>query len=184
MNEKAALVLKEIENLSMREFLPIIGPLKGSYLIDTQKRVGAKTVLEIGTLVGYAAILMAENLPHGGIVHTIEIDPSLAHLARRNIEEAGVAGSVEIHTGDALDVIPLLDLAFDMIFIDASKEDYLKYLQLAESKLKTGGALFADNAGVFAGSMRDYLDYVRHSGAYKSEYHAVGSDGVEISLKL
>jgi predicted O-methyltransferase YrrM len=184
MTEKAASVLREIENLSMREFLPIIGPLKGRYLVDTLKKVNAKTVLEIGTLVGYSTILMAENLPPGGMVHTIEIDPTLAHLARRNIEAAGLVGRVEIHTGDALDIIPLLDIAFDMIFIDASKEDYLKYLKRAENKLKSGGALFADNAGVFADSMRAYLDYVRRSGVYTSKYHAVGSDGVEISLKL
>ena len=84
----------------------------------------------------------------------------------------------------ALDVIPRLDMVFDMLFLDAAKNEYLEYLKLAEGKLNSGRVVYADNAGVFASNMRDYLDYVRTSGKYRSEYHAVGSDGVEISLKL
>jgi predicted O-methyltransferase YrrM len=118
------------------------------------------------------------------MVHTIEIDPSLAHLAQRNIDEAGLGGKITVHPGDALDVIPTLNISFDMLFIDAAKNEYLDYLRLVESKLRSRGAVFADNAGVFASEMRDYLAYVRDSGKYRSEYHAVGSDGVEISLKL
>jgi caffeoyl-CoA O-methyltransferase len=184
MTDRAAAVLKEIEALASREFLPIIGHDKGKYLVDVLKKVNAKTVLEVGTLVGYSAILTAQFLPPGGMVHTIEIDPSLARLAQRNIEEAGLGGKITVHLGDALDVIPKLDITFDMLFIDAAKNEYMEYLRLAENKLRQGGAVFADNAGAFADSMQDYLAYVRTSGNYKSEYHAIGSDGVEISLKL
>jgi predicted O-methyltransferase YrrM len=81
MTDRAAAVLKEIEALASREFLPIIGHDKGKYLVDALKKVNAKTVLEVGTLVGYSAILTAQFLPPGGMVHTIEIDPSLARLA-------------------------------------------------------------------------------------------------------
>jgi predicted O-methyltransferase YrrM len=184
MTERAATVLKEIEALADREFLPIIGPDKGRYLVDTLKRVKAKTVLEVGTLVGYSAILMAGSLPSGGMLHTIEIDPSLAHLAQRNIDAAGLGRKITLHLGNALDIIPTLNIVFDMLFVDAAKNEYLAYLNLAEEKLRAGGAVFADNAGLFADSLADYLAYVRTSGRYRSEYHAVGPDGVEISLKL
>jgi predicted O-methyltransferase YrrM len=184
MIDRASPVLKKIEALSESEFLPIISPRKGKYLVETLRRVNARTVLEVGTLVGYSAILMASSLPNRGMVHTIEIDPGFARLARENIEEAGLTEKIKIHNGNALDVIPKLDYVFDMLFIDAAKNKYLKYLKLAEGKLKPGGAVFADNAGIFAQSMQDYLDYVRHSSLYKSEYHLVDSDEVEISIKI
>jgi predicted O-methyltransferase YrrM len=182
--DRAARVLKNIEELSEREFLPIIGPHKGKYLVETLKKTGAKTILKVGTLVGYSAILMARSLPEGGVVHTIEIDPGVARVALGNIERAGLSEKIKVHIGDALSVIPKMDYRFDMLFIDAAKNEYLKYLKLAETRLKPGGAVFADNAGIFAQNMQDYLSYVRNSGSYKSEYYAVGQDGVEISVKI
>ena len=72
---------------------------------------------------------------------------------------------------------------FDFVFIDAEKSEYFQYLKLAESKIRKGAVVFADNAGIFADHMRDYLDYVRNSGVNKSKYVQVGDDGVEISVK-
>ena len=74
--------------------------------------------------------------------------------------------------------------SFDFAFIDAEKTEYRQYLKSAEEKLRNGGVVFADNAGIFADQMKDYLDYVRGSGKYKSRYVQVGDDGVEISFKL
>jgi predicted O-methyltransferase YrrM len=184
MTEKAAAVLRDIERQAESEFLPIIGPSKGRYLVETLKKVKARTVLEVGTLVGYSAVMIADNLPDGGMLHTIEISPELAEVARRNIARAGLLSRVTVHVGDALKVIPRLGMSFDMLFVDAAKGEYFQYLKLAEDKLRQGGAVFADNTGVFARDMQDYLDYVRKSGRYASEYHAVGRDGVEISFKL
>ena len=73
---------------------------------------------------------------------------------------------------------------FDLAFIDAEKTQYLRYLQLAEDKLYKGSVVFADNAGIFATQMANYLHYVRRSGNYESRYIQVGEDGVEISIKL
>ncbi|MFH0769577.1 MAG: O-methyltransferase [Chloroflexota bacterium] len=177
-------VLREIETLAKEAFLPIIGPKKGKYLVDTIKRSHVKNVLEVGTLIGYSAILMAKTLPQDGRIVTIEINASSAKLAEENIRKAGLADKVEIHTGNAITVIPSINGSFDMIFLDASKGEYFDYLRLSEEKLKTGGVVFADNVKVFGHEMRDYLDYVRNSGRYKSEYIDVGFDGVEISTKL
>lgn len=181
---EADAVLVEIEKLSQRRFLPIIGPTKGKYLIDAVMRFKARRVLEIETLVGYSAILIAKNLPADGKVLTIEINPRSAKLTRENIRRANLSDRVEVFIGDARAVIPKLEEEFDMVFLDGSKEEYLDYLKLSEKKLKTGGVVFADNVKIFANRMRDYLDYVRNSGEYKSEYLDAGFDGVEVSIKL
>ncbi len=177
-------VLREIETLAKEAFLPIIGPKKGKYLVDTIRRFNVKNVLEVGTLIGYSAILMAKTLPQDGRIVTIEINPRSAKLAEENIRKAGLADKVEVHIGNAITVIPSINDKFDMVFLDASKGEYFDYIRLSEEKLKTGGVVFADNVKMFAHEMRDYLDYVRNSGRYQSEYFDVGFDGVEISTKL
>jgi len=177
-------VLREIEQLSKRTYMPIIGPVKGKHLADTVIRFNVRNVLEIGTLIGCSAILIALNLPQEGRVVTIEANPKSARLADQNIRRAGLADKTELHIGDALTVIPRIDDSFDMVFLDATKDEYLKYLKLSENKLERGGAVFADNVGTPAHEMRDHLDYVRNSGSYKSQYIGVGFDGVEISTKL
>jgi caffeoyl-CoA O-methyltransferase len=178
------IVLREIEDLSKRTYLPIIGPVGRKYLVDTVRRFNVKNVLEIGTLIGYSAILIALNLPQEGRVVTIEMNPESARLAEENIQKAGFADKIEIHIGNALTVIPRINDSFDMVFLDANKDEYLEYLKLSENKLERGGVVFADNVKMFAHEMWDYLDYVRNSGRYKSEYVDVVFDGVEISTKL
>jgi len=177
-------VLKEIEDLSHDRFLPIIGPVKGKFLAETLRKYNVLKVLEIGTLVGYSAILIASNLPHHGRVFTIEINPQSARSAENNILKAGMTHKIKIHIGNALIVIPEIEERFDMVFIDAEKTEYLDYLKLSEQKLKQNGVLFADNVKIFAGQMHDYLDYVRNSGKYDSQYIDFGFDGVEVSEKL
>ena len=99
-------ILREIEELSKREFLPIIGPVKGKHLADTVRRFHVKNVLEVGTLIGYSAILIASNLPQEGRVVTIEMKPKWARLAEENGRRAGLADKIELRIGDALTVIP------------------------------------------------------------------------------
>ena len=177
-------VLREIEVMSQKRFLPIIGPVKGRYLAETVRDSGARRVLEVGTLVGYSAILIASNLPADGRVETIEQNPQSAETAKENIRKAGLSGKINVHTGNALEVIPGLTGRFDLVFLDATKNEYLDYLKLCEGMLKKQGIVFADNAKVFAGEMREYLEYVRNSGRYSSRFIDVGFDGVEISIKL
>jgi caffeoyl-CoA O-methyltransferase len=177
-------VLREIEELSKRTFLPIIGPVKGKHLVDTVRRFNVKNVLEVGTLIGYSAILIASNLPQEGRVVTVEMKAKSAKLAEENILKAGLADKIEVHIGNALTVIPRMNGRFDMVFLDATKDEYLEYLKLSEHKLERGGVVFADNVKMSAHEMRDYLDYVRNSGRYRSEYVDVVFDGVEISTKL
>ena len=181
---KSDAVLREIERLSKRTYLPIIGSIKGKYLVEAVRRFNVKDVLEVGTLIGYSAILLALNLPQKGRVVTVEINPESARLAEQNIRRAGLADKIELHIGDALTVIPTINDRFDMVFLDAAKDEYLEYLKLSENKLEKGGVVFAENVKMSAHEMRDYLDYVRNSGRYRSEYIDVAFDGVEISTKL
>ena len=181
---KADEVLKEIERLTEAEFLPIIGPYKGKVLVEAFRNVKPKHVLEVGTLIGYSAILIGKELNEEATITTIEIHNNEAQAAKENIERAGIPPRVDVIVGDALKVIPTLKECFDAIFIDAEKTEYFQYLKLTEDKLHEGTVIVADNAGIFADQMQDYLDYVRNSGRYKSKFVQVGEDGVEISIKL
>jgi predicted O-methyltransferase YrrM len=177
-------VLRLIEQASEKNFLPIIGPHKGKILAEEVRKVKPQHVLEVGTLIGYSAILIGKELDDKSEIVTIEIHRDEAELASKNIVKANVLPKIKIITGDALIVIPTLRGKFDFAFIDAEKSEYFQYLKLAEGKLRRGAVVFADNAGVFADQMGDYLDYVRNSGKYQSRYVQVGGDGVEISVKL
>jgi len=181
---RAEEVLWQIENVSAKDFLPIIGPFKGKLLAEEVRKAKPLHVLEVGTLIGYSAILMGKELDKKADIISIEIHGDEAELAGQNIGRANIPPKVKIITGDALQVIPTLKGMFDFAFIDAEKSEYYQYLKLAEGKLQRGAVVFADNAGAFADQMGDYLDYVRASGKYKSRYVQVGKDGVEISVKL
>jgi caffeoyl-CoA O-methyltransferase len=176
-------VLRQIEEASEKQFLPIIGPYKGRILAKEIRKAKPQHVLEVGTLVGYSAILMGRELDEDSEIVTIEIHRNEAEMAGENIVKANMPAKVKIIIGDALEVIPTLKGPFDFAFIDAEKSEYFQYIKLSEDKFRKGTVVFADNAGIFADQMRDYLDYARNSGNYKSRYVQAGEDGVEISVK-
>lgn len=178
---KADEVLKRIERMSSKRYLPIIGPDRGRILVNLIRRFRPKRVLEVGTLVGYSTILMAKELEVDAEITTIEIDEDEAKVAEDNISKAMVKPKVEVLIGDALDIIPNLKGKYDLVFLDASKEECLDYLKLVEDKLHRGSVVVADNATSHA--MRDYLKYVRKTGKYESQFIPVGWDGVEVSIK-
>ena len=93
-----------------------------------------------------------------GAVNTGAEEPVLASRARDNVTKAGLSDKIEVLVGDALEIIPTLNDTFDLVFLDAAKDEYLKYLKLSECLLKTGGIVFADNAKTFADRMGNYLD--------------------------
>jgi predicted O-methyltransferase YrrM len=183
-HSKADGVLKKIESGAAHNFLPIIGPKKGALLADEIRKTKPCHVLEVGTLIGYSAILMGKELDDKAEIVTIEIHREEAEQAGENISSALIQPKIKIITGNAIEVIPTLQGKFDFAFIDAEKTEYRQYLKLAEPKLVKGTVVFADNAGFFAEQMQDYLNYVRNSDRYKSRYVQVGEDGVEISVRL
>jgi caffeoyl-CoA O-methyltransferase len=181
--DKADLVLREIEKRAHNKFLPIMGPEKGHVLVEEIRKAEPKRVLEVGTLIGYSAVLMGKEMDENAQMITIEIHAEEAKTAEANIRRAKIPPKIEVIAGDAIQVIPKLKGVFDFAFIDAEKTDYLDYLRLAEDKLRKGTVIVADNAGIFAKQMQDYLDYVRTSRKYSSRYVQVGVDGLEITVK-
>ena len=182
--DKADSVLRKIEKIANKRFLPIVGPEKGKILAEEVRKVKPKRVLEVGTLIGYSAILMGKELDENAKIVTIEIHAEEAKTAEENIRKAEIPPKIEVITGDAIQVIPTLQGIFDFVFVDAEKNEYYDYLRLVEPKLHVGTVIVADNAGIFAKQMQDYLDYVRTSGKHRSKYVPVGVDGLEISVKL
>lgn len=177
-------VLRHIERMAERRHLPIVGPQRGRILVDIVRRIKPKRILEVGTLIGYSTILMGKELESDAEIVTIEIDEDEAEIARENIRRAEVKPSIRVLFGDALEVIADLDGKFDIVFLDAAKSEYLEYLRKAENKLRKGSVIVADNVGIFAYSMRDYIEYVKKSGRYESRLIRVNGDGMEVSIKL
>jgi len=177
-------ILTEIEDKARREFLPIIGPKKGKILRELVSKNKPKQILEIGTLVGYSTILMASELGPDATITTIERDPDSARIAEQNIIGSNIRPTVKVVIGDAIEVLPHIRGQFDLVFIDADKHEYLRYLREIEDKIHAGSLVVADNARVCASQMRNYLGYVRTSGRYRSQFIPIDWDGLEVSVKL
>ena len=202
-------VLAEIEETARKEFLPSIGPIKGKIIEDVIKEHKPKRALEIGTLHGYSAILMANIILSGKdgneyfddseydsrktILVSVEKDQKLANIAKKNIQNSKLSEKIQVINGDALEVIPKLKSKFDLIFLDATKSEYLKYLRLVEkhSLLNKRAVVIADNVLIYENEMKDYLDYVRNSGKYISrttettlEFTRNVKDALEVSINV
>jgi len=124
-----------------------ISPDTGRLLQVIMRAVGARRVLEVGTLGGYSALWMARALPADGRIVTLESAPAHAEFARRHLDGAGVGAQVEIRIGNAIQLLPALDgERFDLVFLDADKEPLPTYLEWALRLVRPGGAIVADNA--------------------------------------
>jgi len=205
-------VLQDIEKTAKKEFLPSIGPIKGKIMKDIIKEHKPEKALEIGTLHGYSAILITiniliqkagkkkmnidfENNSSEPILFTLEKDGKIAQIARSNIENSGLSDKIHLIYGDGLKEIPKLKskYKFDMVFLDATKSEYLKYLQLIEQYglLNKRAVVVADNVIMYEDEMEDYLDYVRNSGNYISrttkttlEFNKEIKDALEVSINV
>jgi predicted O-methyltransferase YrrM len=179
--------------MAEKQFIPSIGPIKGKIITGIIQKYKPRNILEIGTLYGYSAILMADTLKGADEkVVTIEIDKSIAGIARKNIADASLLNKIDVIVGNALDEIPGLNSKFDLLFLDAAKNEYLKYLELAQKNdLKRGTIVVADNVEISKNEMRDYLEYVRNSTIYESktiettvEFTPNVKDALEVSIKV
>ncbi|TVQ26993.1 MAG: O-methyltransferase [Spirochaetaceae bacterium] len=126
-----------------------VTPNQGRLLSLMAKSAGAARILEVGTLGGYSTIWLARALPAGGQLVTCELDPKHAEVARQNLTDAGCADLVTIHVGPAAETLSALvsgnEPAFDFVFIDADKESYLTYFELALKLTRPGGLIVLDN---------------------------------------
>jgi predicted O-methyltransferase YrrM len=124
-----------------------ISPEEGSFIQILLMAVRAKEVVEIGTLAGYSAVWMARALPPGGRVRTIEVSAKHAAFAEKKIAESDVARNIEVHLGEAADILPAFpDDSADAVFIDGDKDGYPVYLKEGVRIVRRGGLILADNA--------------------------------------
>ena len=123
----------------------ITGHYQGRVLSLISKLVQPKSILEIGTYTGYSALCLAEGLTSDGILHTIDFNEELVDMQRSYFNRSPYGGQILQHTGDALKIIPELDLTFDLVFIDAEKAEYLKYFELIFPKTASGSLILSDN---------------------------------------
>ena len=140
-------ILREIEEMGQRSFIPSIGPLKGKILAKVVRDKNPKRILEVGALYGYSAILMAKNAPKATVT-TVEANPEHARMMMNNVKRAGLEDRIRVIEGDAMKVLPKLQGTFDLVFLDANKSQYLAYLKAVVKKLPKGSVVVADNVGI------------------------------------
>ncbi|NBG66710.1 O-methyltransferase [Acidiluteibacter ferrifornacis] len=121
------------------------GHLQGRTLSMLSKMMRPKNILEIGTYTGYSALCLAEGLAPDGTLHTIDINEELETISNKYFKDSPYSDQIQQHIGNALEIIPGLSVDFDLIFIDADKENYLNYYKLLIEKVKPGTVLIADN---------------------------------------
>lgn len=123
----------------------ISGHLQGKLLEMLSCMIQPVQVLEIGTFTGYSAICLSKGLKLDGCIHTIEKNPEFEQIAVKAFQSAGIENQIKVYSGVALEIIPQIDETFDLVFMDADKENYLKYYQMVIDKLRKGGIVLADN---------------------------------------
>ncbi|MEP6676349.1 MAG: O-methyltransferase [Ferruginibacter sp.] len=121
------------------------GHVQGKLLAMFSRMIRPEKILEIGTFVGYSGIYLTEGLKPEGKLHTIEFRQEDADTAKKNFIQAGVDDKVELHVGDAAQIIPQLKEQWDLVFIDADKVSYIKYYELTLPQVKKRGFIIADN---------------------------------------
>jgi caffeoyl-CoA O-methyltransferase len=137
-------LLREMEERAEREDIPISDPEVGRLLSILARSTGARRILEIGAAIGYGAVCLARGAPEAR-VQSVDVDPERLAAARQYLERAELADRVELIEGKALEVIQRLDGPFDLVYVDAVKTEYRRYLDLVLPKLRVGGLIVCDN---------------------------------------
>ena len=141
----ALAALNRETNVKRGDAVMLSGHLQGAVLQMLSKMIQPKCILEIGTFTGYSAICLAQGLQNSGHLHTIEIDEELLDMAHNYFVQTGLQDKITQHTGIASEIIPSLNEAFDLVFIDADKPNYELYYDLVFDKVPVGGYILADN---------------------------------------
>jgi predicted O-methyltransferase YrrM len=121
------------------------GHFQGRVLSMLSKLIRPVNILEIGTYTGYSALCLCEGMQENGILHTIDIKEELVDFQRKHFDKSPWGNQIVQHLGEAIDIIPTLNLKFDLVFIDADKENYINYFELIVPKMNKGGIILSDN---------------------------------------
>lgn len=161
-----------------------VAPPEGEYLSNLVKKLNARRVLEIGTSNGYSGIWLALGLREtDGKLITLDIDEGRRSLALKNFRATGVDDIVDSRLGDALKIILTLKGPFELVFIDAWKPDYKKYLEMTLPLVPSGGVIAAHNVDSHPDEMQDFLQEIKTNPQLRTEFVKVGTAGLSISHK-
>lgn len=191
-------LMSEMEAYAAEHRVPIADREVALFLEITARAINARRVLECGMAIGYSVIHLARGMGEGGLVITIDPSDEMIEAARGYFERARITQQVRIEKGYALEVIPRLNETFDLLFIDAVKEEYQGYLELALPKLRSGGVVIVDNllwGGQVAGqtrspdqkssteALREFNSYFANHPQLRAEVLPVG-DGLGYGVKI
>ncbi len=121
------------------------GKVQGQFLTMLSQMIQPKRILEVGTFTGYSAYCLSKGLKKDGLLTTIDVDEELEEMILEFFQKAGVAEKIELLIGDALQIVPDLEASFDLVFIDANKDHYVKYYEQCIDKVQHGGYIIVDN---------------------------------------
>lgn len=192
-------ILRRLERWGKRDSMPFVGPQKAPILAELVTDKKPKLAVEVGTMAAYSALVIAQALPEGSKLVSLEKDWLWWLVANRYLSMAsstpGISEKVDVWLGDAVEKLPKIGTSsqaqkIDLLFLDGVPKEYLSYLKAAEANLAPGAVVIADNAGVFKdGGMKGYLEYVRTSPNYSSrfiestlEWRDDVPDGLEVSV--
>ena len=147
-SSKESKILKDLNketNLKILNPRMLSGHLQGRFLSIISRLIKPKKILEIGTYTGYSAICLSEGLVKNGIIHTIDINEELVSIQNKYFAKSKCNNSIIQHVGDARNIIKSINEKFDLVFLDADKENYIEYYELVIEKVKKGGLIIADN---------------------------------------
>ena len=147
------------------------GHFQGRVLSMLSKLIRPTNILEIGTYTGYSALCLCEGMQDDGALHTIDIKEELVDFQRKHFDKSPWGNQITQHLGEALTIIPTLDLKFDLVFIDAEKENYLHYYELIVPKMNRGGIILSDNV-LWSGKVVEPLEPNDVSTNVLVEYNA------------
>ena len=177
--EDEPLLLQELNkrtHLNVLQPRMISGHFQGRFLSLLSKMVQPRTILEIGTYTGYATLCLAEGLHPDGVLHTIDIKEELTDLQREFFDRSGYGNQIVQHLGKAADIIPALDTTFDLVFIDADKQNYAHYFDLVIEKMNRGGLILSDNV-LWSGKVVEEVKHNdKHTQALKAYNQKIKDD--------
>ncbi len=194
--ERDKLIL-ELEEFALQNKIPILNWLAADFLEQLIKINRPKKVLEIGMAIGYSSIRIARSLRKKGVLYTIEKSPNNIEAAKKNFIKSKLTEKINILEGDALEIMPKMDIKFDFIFLDADKEDYEKLFYYSSMLLKKRGIIFIDNLLWYGNvasktvtkemkkstnTIREFNKLFMNSEFFDAKIYPIG-DGIGIGIK-
>jgi len=159
------------------------GHFQGRVLSMLSKLIRPVNILEIGTYTGYATLCLCEGMQINGSIHTIDIKEELVGFQRKYFDKSAWANQIVQHLGEAITIIPYLDLKFDLVFIDADKENYLNYFELIVPKMNKGGIILSDNV-LWSGKVLEPLNPKDLSTKILLEYNQLLKNDLRVETVL